>query len=73
MPHIISIEISIEIAEKDGLVQIKLVMMQMNKMSVDWCRKHLGADAQEMTDKQVEQYRDMVVQLVNTVLNKVLI
>ncbi len=45
----------------------------MDKMGVDWCRKYLGADAQDMTDKQVEQYRDMIVQLVNTVLNKVLI
>lgn len=47
-------------------------MMQMDKLSVEWCRKYLGEEAQGMSDKQIEQYRDMLIQLVNTILNEVL-
>ena len=46
--------------------------MTTNKWTVEWCRKYLGAQAEGMTDAQIEQYRDYLVQVINGIYNKVL-
>lgn len=46
--------------------------MPVSEMSVEWCRKFLGAEAQGMTDQQIEQHRDVIVQLANAILNRIL-
>lgn len=46
--------------------------MTTKKWTVEWCRKYLGAGAEGMTDAQIEQYRDYLVQVINGIYNRVL-
>lgn len=46
--------------------------MTKKKWTVEWCRKYLGAQAEGMTDAQIEQYRDYLVQVINGIYNRVL-
>lgn len=49
-----------------------MVYAMATTRSVEWCRKYLGDVAQGMTDKQIEAYRDYLVQVINEIYNKVL-
>lgn len=46
--------------------------MTTKKWTVEWCRKYLGAEVKGMTDAQIEQYRDYLVQVINGIYNRVL-
>ncbi len=39
---------------------------------VEWCRKYLGAEAENMTDAQVEKLRDYWIMMINSIFNEVL-
>ncbi len=44
-------------------------MLQETKLTVEECRKHLGRDAEELSDTQVQQLRDALYTLSENVLD----